>query len=96
VIPRLNAPTSRTYGAVDAALPAGRKPVNEALAISAPGVLDEAETGSDRWLGSFNDTETHDDRLLREAEMMDRPETRGRTATGTLVVERPAARSAAR
>ena len=112
---RLTSPTSRTYVAVDDALPAGLEPVNEAFTTSAQGVLDEADTGSGRWWGSFTHTETQDDRVVlfadqlragehtysyvarattegtfehppAEAEMMYRPETRGHTATGTLVV----------
>lgn len=113
---RLTSPTSRTYVVVDDALPAGLEPVNEAFATSAQGVLEEADTGSDRWWGSFTHTEMHDDRVVlfadelragehtysyvaratttgtfehppAEAEMMYKPETRGHTATGTLVVE---------
>ncbi len=122
---RLASPTSRTYVVVDDALPAGLEPVNEAFATSAQGVLDEADTGSGRWWGSFTHTETQDDRVLlyadqlrqgehtysyvarattagtfehppAEAEMMYRPETRGHTATGTLVVEPPAGPTAGR
>jgi uncharacterized protein YfaS (alpha-2-macroglobulin family) len=81
-------------------------------------MLDDADTGSDRWWGSFTHTEMQDDRVLlfadqlapgehtyryvarattpgtfvhppAAAEMMYRPETRGRTATGTLVVTPP-------
>ena len=80
------------------------------------GMLETADTGSDRWWGSFTHTEMQDDRVLlfadylepgehtysyvarattagtfehppAEAEMMYRPETRGHTATGTVVVE---------
>jgi len=122
---RLTSPTSRTYVVVDDALPAGLEPVNEAFVTSAQGVLDEADTGSDRWWGSFTHTEMQDDRVLlfadqlqqgehtysyvarattagtfehppAEAEMMYRPETRGHTATGTVVVEPSAGPTAER
>lgn len=115
---RLTSPTSRTYVVVDDALPAGLEPVNEAFATSAQGVLEEADTGSDRWWGSFTHTEMQDERVVlfadylqqgehtysyvarattagtfehppAKAEMMYKPETRGHTATGTLVVESP-------
>ena len=115
---RVSSPTSRTYVAVDDALPAGLEPVNEAFATTGQGMLDDADTGADRWWGSFTHTEMQDDRVLlfadqlapgehtyryvarattpgtfvhppAEAEMMYRPETRGRTATGTLVVTPP-------
>lgn len=122
---RLTSPTSRTYVVVDDALPAGLEPVNDAFTTSAQGMLDDADTGSDRWWGSFTHTEMHDDRVVlfadqlragehtysyvaratttgtfdhppAEAEMMYRPETRGHTATGTLVVEPPAGATAER
>jgi len=121
---RLTSPTSRTYVVVDDALPAGLEPVNEAFVTSAEGVLDEADTGSDRWWGSFTHTEMQDDRVVlfadyleqgehtysyvarattagtfehppAEAEMMYQPETRGHTATGTVVVEPAAGATAA-
>ena len=121
---RLSSPTSRTYVVVDDALPAGLEPVNEAFVTSAQGVLEEADTGSGRWWGSFMHTEMQDDRVLlfadylepgehtysyvarattagtfehppAEAEMMYRPETRGHTATGTVVVEPSAGPTAA-
>jgi len=113
---RLSSPTSRTYVVVDDALPAGLEPINEAFVTSGEDVLEEADTGSDRWWGSFTHTEMQDDRVVlfadyleqgehtysyvarattagtfehppAEAEMMYRPETRGHTATGTVVVE---------
>ena len=113
---RVSSPTSRPYVVVDDALPAGLEPVNEAFATTDQGVIDEADTGSGRWWGSFTHTEKHDDQVLlfadylregehtysyvarattagtfehppAEAEMMYEPETRGHTATGTLVVE---------
>jgi len=112
---RVSSPTSRPYVVVDDAMPAGLEPVNEAFATTDEGVIDETDTGSDRWWGSFTHTEMQDDRVLLfadelragehthsyvarattpgtfthppvEAEMMYRPETRGHTATGTLVV----------
>jgi uncharacterized protein YfaS (alpha-2-macroglobulin family) len=122
---RVSSPTSRTYVAVDDALPAGLEPVNGAFATTDQGMLDEANTGADRWWGSFTHTEMQDDRVLlfadqlapgehtyryvarattpgtfvhppAEAEMMYRPETRGRTATGTLVVTPPSGPMASR
>jgi uncharacterized protein YfaS (alpha-2-macroglobulin family) len=122
---RVSSPTSRTYVAVDDALPAGLEPVNAAFATTDQGLLDDANTGTDRWWGSFTHTEMQDDRVLlfadqlapgehtyryvarattpgtfvhppAEAEMMYRPETRGRTATGTLVVAPPGGPTASR
>jgi uncharacterized protein YfaS (alpha-2-macroglobulin family) len=117
---RVSSPTSRPYVVVDDAMPAGLEPVNEAFATTDEGLIEEADTGSDRWWGSFTHTEMQDDRVLlfadelragehtysyvarattsgtftpppAEAELMYRPETRGHTATGTLVVEPSAA-----
>ena len=122
---RVTSPTARHYVVVDDALPAGLEPVNAAFATAEQGVLEEAETGTDRWWGSFNHTEMQDDRVLlfadelragehtytyvarattpgtfthppAEAEMMYRPETRGRTATGRLVVQPPGTAQAQR
>ena len=121
---RLTSPTSRTYVVVDDALPAGLEPVTEAFVTSDQSMLETADTGSDRWWGSFTHTEMQDDRVLlfadylepgehtysyvarattagtfehppAEAEMMYRPETRGHTATGTVVVEPSAGTTAA-
>ena len=112
---RVNTPTSRNYVVVDDALPAGLEAVNAAFGRTGTDVLQSAGTGSSRWWGSFNHTETRDDRVLLfadymrrgehtytyvarattegefvhppvEAEMMYRPETRGRTGTGTFIV----------
>ena len=122
---RVSSPTSRTYVAVDDALPAGLEPVNEAFATTDQGLVTEADTGSDRWWGSFTHTEMQDDRVIlfadelqqgehtysyvarattpgtfthppAEAEMMYRPETRGHTATGTVVVTPPSTSTAQR
>ena len=117
---RLTSPTDRNYVVVDDALPAGLEPVNAAFATSDAGLLEAADTGQSQWWGSFNHTETRDDRVLlfadflrsgehtytyvarattpgtyihppADAEMMYAPETRGRTASGTFVVEQPVA-----
>jgi uncharacterized protein YfaS (alpha-2-macroglobulin family) len=116
---RLTSPADRNYVVVDDALPAGLEVINAAFATADQDVLQEAETGQDRWWGSFNHTEIQDDRVLlfadylqqgehtytyvarattagtfghpsATAEEMYQPETRGQTATGTLVVEPPA------
>jgi uncharacterized protein YfaS (alpha-2-macroglobulin family) len=67
---RLTSPTGCTYVVVDDALPAGLEPVNEAFAISAQGVLEEADTGSGRWWGSFTHTEMQDDRVVLFADQL--------------------------
>jgi uncharacterized protein YfaS (alpha-2-macroglobulin family) len=67
---RVSSPTSRPYVVVDDALPAGLEPVNEAFATTDQGVIDEANTGSDRWWGSFTHTEKHDDRVLMFADYL--------------------------
>ncbi|WP_179862150.1 Ig-like domain-containing alpha-2-macroglobulin family protein [Longibacter salinarum] len=119
---RVSSPTSRNYVVVDDALPAGLEPINAAFATTSGEISENAETGSDRWWGSFNHTEKRDDRVLlfadylqqgehaytyvarattrgtythppAEAEMMYEPETRGRTATGTLIVTEPPAQA---
>lgn len=113
---RLNSPTDRNYVVVDDPLPAGLETLNSAFETTDTGLLRDADTGQDRWWGSFNHTEQQDTRVLLfadylrrgthtyryvarattsgtfvhpavEAELMYRPETRGRTATGRLVVE---------
>ena len=117
---RIATPADRNYVVVDDALPAGLEPINAAFATANASVLQAAEAGQDRWWGSFNHTETRDDRVLLfadylrsgehtytyvarattpgtyvhppvEAEMMYAPETRGRTASGTVVVDAPMA-----
>jgi hypothetical protein len=119
---RVTTPTARNYVVVDDALPAGLEPINADFATTREEVTDNAEMGADRWWGSFNHTETRDDRVLlfadylrqgehaytyvarattrgtythppAEAEMMYAPETRGRTATGTMTVAEPPAQA---
>ncbi len=65
---RLQSPTARSYVVVDDALPAGLEALNAAF-DTAPS-LAQAETGQDRWWGSFNHTEIRDDRVLLFADRL--------------------------
>jgi hypothetical protein len=71
---RVNTPTSRNYVVVDDALPAGLEAVNAAFGRTGSDVLESAGAGSSRWWGSFNHTETRDDRVLLFADYMRRGE----------------------
>jgi uncharacterized protein YfaS (alpha-2-macroglobulin family) len=120
---RLTSPADRNYVVVDDALPAGLEALNAAFETTSRD--DTRRAGGDRWWGSFNHTEIHDDRVLLfadyllrgdhtytyiaratspgtfvhppvQGELMYQPETNGRNATGTLVVEAPPAEMAVR
>ncbi|HHP7239121.1 MG2 domain-containing protein [Longibacter sp.] len=67
---RLTTPTARNYVVVDDALPAGLEPINADFATTREDVTDNAEMGTDRWWGSFNHTETRDDRVLLFADYL--------------------------
>ena len=69
---RLSSPADRNYLVVDDPLPAGLEPLNDAFATTNQDYA--AQTGSDRWWGSFNHTEIHDDRVLLFADYLSRGE----------------------
>ena len=59
---------------VDDALPAGFEAINAAFTTTNQDVLRYAESGQDRWWGSFNHTELRDDRVLLFADYLRRGE----------------------
>jgi uncharacterized protein YfaS (alpha-2-macroglobulin family) len=69
---RLTSPADRNYVVVDDALPAGLEALNTAFETTSGAATEN--TGSDRWWGSFNHTEIHDDRVLLFADYLRRGE----------------------
>ena len=69
---RLTTPADRNYVVVDDALPAGLEALNTAFETTNRAAT--RDTGSDRWWGSFNHTEIHDDRVLLFADYLRRGE----------------------
>ena len=69
---RLTSPADRNYVVVDDALPAGLEALNTAFETTS--AVAKEQTGSDRWWGSFNHTEIHDDRVLLFADYLRRGE----------------------
>ena len=65
---RLRSPTARSYIVVDDALPAGLEALNAAFETTPASA--RAQTGQDRWWGSFNHTEIRDDRVLLFADRL--------------------------
>ena len=71
---RVQSPTDRHYVVVDDPLPAGLETVSGAFDTTDLGLLQAADTGQDRWWGSFNHTEQQDTRVLLFADFLQRGE----------------------
>lgn len=91
---RLSSPADRNYLVVEDPLPAGLEAVNDAFATSNQEYA--SQTGGNRWWGSFNHTEIHDDRVLLFADYLMRGEhtyTYVARATSPGIFQHPPARS---
>jgi uncharacterized protein YfaS (alpha-2-macroglobulin family) len=69
---RVVSPADRNYVVVDDPLPAGLEALNSAFETTSAAV--SANSGQDRWWGSFNHTEIRDDRVLLFADYLRRGE----------------------